>query len=182
MVPPQSEPASPTSAHTTASRSGGDPPSETTALLGARARSELSPAQHRPRSTSPSRSPPSDTNRNRSTWHYSLTPRSIKKKTSAFSDRLSGRNHSSANLWATGLGAYDESTEEEGQEDGVGHFGSLMRRTNPTTSQGNGYDGEFSAQLDGGEGGNGLRMVSIRWANHLLHCYSSPNWFNTIVV
>jgi hypothetical protein len=131
------------------------PTSETSPLLGAR--SVLIPHQHSTRSTSPSRSPPNT--RLRATWHDTLTARSLKKKTSALSDRISGRNHSSANLWALGLGQHEESTEEEDddEEDRVGGVGGLRRRKGSKGVKGVGYDGEFSAELEG-ELGNGLRM------------------------
>lgn len=150
--------------HTTGHPSDPPPDSESATerspLLGAR--SELLPAHTSARSTSPSQSPP--TNRRRSTWHDTFTARSLKKKSSALSDRISGRNHSSANLWALGpggLGLHDESTEGEGddEEDAVGGNGGLRRRKGDKHLKGAGYDGEFKAELEG-EFGNGLRQVS----------------------
>lgn len=125
------------------------------------ARSELLPAHHRDQSTSPSRSP--TTNKSRNTWHETFTARSLKKKSSALSDRISGRNHSSANLWALGLGHHDESTEEEDddEEDIVGDPGGFRKRKRNRKVKGAGYDGQFKAELEG-EFGNGLRQVSIR--------------------
>ncbi len=155
MFPQQSESLPTPSTDSTPARSRA-PTSETSPLLGAR--SGLLLANHNLRSTSPSKSPPN--NRNRATWHDTLTARGLKKKTSALSDRISGRNHSSANLWALGLGQHDESTDEEDddEEDAVGGMGGgLRRRKGNKRVKGGGYDGEFSAELEG-ELGNGLRM------------------------